>query len=98
MRLTRSATREKWIKIVEEWNSSGKTAWRWSKENKVSYIQLLDWKKKLLGKSLEHQAVFVELKETVSEEVQIQWKGVTISLTGVDQLAKLRQLLKHLSC
>ncbi len=97
MRLIRKATREKWIKIVGEWKASGKTAWRWAKENQISYIQLLEWKKKL-GQSPEPQTAFIELKETTTEEVSIHWKGVTISLSGIDQLSKLKALLRHLSC
>lgn len=96
MRVSKETTRKKWAEILDQWAKSGKSAWSWAQEQNISYVQLNYWKKKLLAPL--PSTSFVELQEEVSQEIEIRWKNIRISLAHPKELADLRSLLGLLVC
>ena len=58
------STIDKWIKLIEEWNSSGGIASQWCRKKQLHYPGFITWRKKLLPLIKEVSASFIkELQE-----------------------------------
>ena len=97
MQTKSSAVENKWKNHVVSWESSGKSAKAWCKENNVAYISFISWKNRLQKKSVTSEKVptFIELKKSDTEcaGIKIQCKNSTLILSkDFDQQTLLRCL------
>jgi hypothetical protein len=59
--MMRTETRAKWLALVSEQSSSGKSAAAWCRDRQVDYASLLRWKRILVDPPGEPSCGFVEL-------------------------------------
>jgi len=65
-----AGAKEKWAQIISEWESSGKVASNWCRDNGLCYKSFITWRKRLKGaqapKPPTQQSSFVELSDKAS--------------------------------
>ncbi len=88
----RESSRKKWSEYLERFEKSGKGAKQWCLEERVSYQQLLSWKKRL--REAENPPRFVELKNKAP--IEIRSGGVEVFLSSPEDLKTLKTLLASL--
>ena len=74
-------TREQWLELVEQWQTSNLNAKSWCLENEVSYESFIIWRKRLKVSSPTSNS-FIELKDAHSHTsgVEIQHRRINIVL------------------
>jgi hypothetical protein len=75
-------SREQWLELVHQWESSGKYATVWCREQKISYDLFLLWRKRLKGTNNKTRSTFVELSDSHSAQsgIEIHYRNITITL------------------
>ena len=78
------STKDRWIKIVEDWKKSGAIAKRWCEKHQISYVSFITWRKKLeLSTSIkEKTSSFIEVVETDDTPcvVELKFQDFTLCL------------------
>ena len=74
--------RESWQQKVVEQKSSGLPASRWCREHQVQYKSFLYWKNRFSPHEKLSRSCFQELTENPVCEVQIEYEGIKIALSG----------------
>ena len=74
-------TREQWLELVEQWQTSNLNAKSWCLENEVSYESFIIWRKRLKDSSRTSNS-FIELKDSPSTTsgIEIHYHRIRIIL------------------
>ena len=91
-----------WIKIIQDWEKSGKVAKHWCEKNKIPYVSFITWRKKIKETtSTKEVPSFVEVVdiEERASIIEIEHQGFILRLEkNFDEIAakKCLKLLKGL--
>ncbi len=93
----REKTEEKWRRLVGQWEASGKTAIAWCREQSITYISFIAWRKRL-KQIPEKNTDFVELTDSTPTHsgIEIHLRDLTLQLTTDFDSDTLHRCLKVL--
>jgi hypothetical protein len=96
-----SIAREKWSKIVSQWEASGKIPSVWCRENNLCYKSFLYWRNRLKSSKdpcHEQKPHFVELsdKDTQATGITLSYRGFSLAISKEFEFEILVHVLRAL--
>jgi len=65
------STKDRWMKLVEEWDGSGEIARQWCRKKQLHYPSFITWRKKLLPLIKGAPVPFIEIPQEVQSQTTV---------------------------
>jgi len=97
MKIRTKRSRQQWLELVQQWQSTNMSAKAWCGAHDVSYESFIIWKNRLksdLSKTLDHKQPFVELVDAAPHSgIEIHHRSLKLTIErNFDPEALLRCL------